>query len=151
VSTLDDIVAETIADRIFAGAREALVDDVDDAYPMPAHQYFARKAFNDAESAAKLVEALSKRCAGGALRQGDDPALVEGVKRLAQTASIHCGHARAAALAADGDPVFGPLAAAPLLVRAAPPAPSPASLRVWSSALALGWEHPIGSVTAAGW
>ncbi len=110
VSWLDSLVAETIADRIFASARGDSEDDVDDADPMPAHRYFARKAWKDVESEAKLVEALNDRCAGRDSVEGDDPAAVASLQRLAQTAWIHYCHARAAAAGAEADPLFGPLA-----------------------------------------
>jgi hypothetical protein len=110
VSWLDSVVAETIADRIFASAMGGSDEDADDALPMPPGRYFARKAFNDVESEAKLVEALNERCAGRAFIEGDDLATLVSLQRLAQTAWIHYGHARSAAAGAEGDHFFGPLA-----------------------------------------
>jgi hypothetical protein len=109
MSWLDSLVAETIADRIFAGATGVGDDDAEDAAPAPPHRYFARKALNAAESEAKLVEALYDRCAGRTLVE-DNPTVAAGLQRLAQTAWIHYGHARAAAAGAEGDPFLGPLA-----------------------------------------
>lgn len=109
VSLLDDVVAETIADRIFASAA-GRSDDADDAHPMPASQYFARKALNDVESEAALVEALHERCVGRVVVGADDLASVASLQRLAQTAWIHYCHAGSAAAGAEGDHFFGPLA-----------------------------------------
>ena len=109
MSWLDSLVAEAIADRIFADATGAGDDDADDAAPAPVHRYFARKALNAAESEAKLVEALNDRCAGRTLVE-DNPTVAGGLQRLAQTAWIHYCHARAAAAGAEGDPCLGPLA-----------------------------------------
>ena len=77
---------------------------------MPASRYFARKASNDAESEASLVEALSQRCADRAFVGGDDLAAVASLQRLAQTALIHYGHAGSAAAGAEDDDFFRPLA-----------------------------------------
>jgi hypothetical protein len=109
MSWLDSLVAETIADRIFAGAMGVGDSDTEDAAPAPAHCYFARKALNAAESEAKLVEALNDRCADRTLVE-DNPTVAASLQRLAQTAWIHYCHARAAAAGAEGDPVLGPLA-----------------------------------------
>jgi len=110
-SSHDHLVAKTIAERIFASVREGCGDqDEEEALAMPAERYFARKAFNDAESEAKLVEALNDRCTGAAFDEGGDPAVAASLQRLAQTAWIHYHHARAAAEGADGDPTFGALA-----------------------------------------
>jgi hypothetical protein len=109
MSWLDSLVAETIADRIFAGATGVGDDHAADAAPAPARRYFARKALNAAESEAKLVEALNDRWVDHDL-VGDDPTVAAGLQHLAQTAWIHYGHARAAATGAKEDPVLGPLA-----------------------------------------
>ena len=106
VSWLDALVAETIADRVFAGAVSGREDDADDAQPMSASRYFAHKALNAAESEAELVEALKARCVGRTFIEGDDPAVVASLQRLAQTAWIHYCHARAAAAGAESDPIF---------------------------------------------
>lgn len=110
VSLLDDVVAETIADRIFASAAGRSDADADDAHPMPASRYFARKALNDVESEAALVEALHERCVGRVVFGADDLASVASLQRLAQTAWIHYRHAGSAAAGAEGDHFFGPLA-----------------------------------------
>jgi hypothetical protein len=109
MSWLDSLVAETIADRIFAGATGVGDDDADDPAPAPVHRYFARKALNAAESEARFVEALNDRCADRTLVE-DNPTVAAGLQRLAQTAWIHYCHARAAAAGAEGDPFLGPLA-----------------------------------------
>jgi hypothetical protein len=108
----DELVARTIADRIFASASDGRGDqDAEEALAVPVERYFARKAFDDAESEAKLVEALNDRCAGAAFVKRSDPAVAASLQRLAQTAWIHYHHARAAAEQAVGDPTFGVLAA----------------------------------------
>jgi hypothetical protein len=106
----DHLVAQTIAERIFASAGEGYEQDEDEAHAMPAQRYFARAAFNGAESEAKLVEALNDRCTDAAFVESGDPAAAASLQRMAQTAWIHYHHARAAAAGADGDAKFGPLA-----------------------------------------
>jgi hypothetical protein len=107
----DYLVAKVIAARVFASATDGCGDeDEDESHAMPVQRYFARKAFNDAESEAKLVEALNDGCVSEAFIAGGDPAVAASLQRVAQTAWIHYHHARAAAEGADGDSIFGPLA-----------------------------------------
>ena len=93
VSRLDFLVAETLADRIFAGARGGDDEDDDEAHSMPASRC-----------------ALNKRCAGRDFVEGDELPEVTSLQRLAQTAWIHYCHARVAAAGAEGDPLFSSLA-----------------------------------------
>lgn len=108
----DDLVARTIAERIFASVSDGRDDqEAEDALAMQVERDFARKAFNDAESEAKLVEALNDRCAGAAFVKRSDLAVAASLQRLAQTAWIHYHHARAASERAMGDAAFSALAA----------------------------------------